>query len=213
MLSIQSFTFSPFQENTYLLINEKKEALIFDPGCYGEDEEQEFEFAIERLGVKPIRLLHTHCHLDHIFGSVFVKNRYGLSSEAHRLENANIDRAAAAAMMFGFPTFPTTATDIFLEEGKNIDFGGEELEIRFAPGHSPGHLVFIHHKQKFVIGGDVLFYGGIGRTDLPGGSFEVLEKSIKEQLYTLPDDYVVYPGHGPKTTIGREKLENRFVRA
>jgi hydroxyacylglutathione hydrolase len=212
MLTIKSFTFNPVQENTYVLYNDKKECCIIDPGCYFEEERDTLTKFIEESGLQPVLLLNTHCHLDHVFGNQYVFSRWGLIPHLHKKEKPVLDRAGEAGMAWQMPFENYEGEVAFIEEGTSIQMGDEELEIRFTPGHSPGSVVFYHEAGGFVIGGDVLFSGSIGRTDLPGGNFDILINSIQTQLFTLPDETKVYPGHGPLTTIGFEKMNNPFVK-
>lgn len=211
MIEIKSFTYNPFQENTYLLINEKKQCFIIDPGCYFTNERNLMLDAIASEGLKPLRLLNTHCHLDHIFGNKLVFEKYSLKPEIHRLEQPVLDRSPQAGQMYNIPFEPSPHPGNYLKEGEKILWEGDELEVILTPGHSPGSICFYSEKQQFLIGGDVLFRESIGRSDLPGGDFGILERSILEKLYVLPDETVVYPGHGPETTIGYEKQNNPFV--
>jgi hydroxyacylglutathione hydrolase len=212
MLHVQLFTFNPVQENTYVLYNEEKECCIIDPGCYFAGEEMKLRAFISEQGLKPVLLLNTHCHLDHIFGNRFVQKTYGLPLHLHRLEKTVLDFGPISGKMWQLPFDNFDGELIYIDENDKIKLGEEELDILFTPGHSPGHLCFYSKTGKFVIGGDVLFKGSIGRTDLPGGNFSVLEKSIRTQLYALPEEVTVYPGHGDATTIGREKRSNSFVK-
>ena len=211
MLEIQCFTFNPFQENTYLLINEKKDCIIIDPGCYFEEERKELLAYIEKEGLNVTRLLNTHCHLDHIFGNRLVAKTYGVGLEIHSLDKIVLDRSPEAGKMFNVPFEPSPEPVRYLEEGEKIILGDDELVILLTPGHSPGSVCFYCTAQQFVIGGDVLFYQSIGRTDLPGGSHQTLINSIREKLFVLPDDVKVYPGHGQFTTIGFEKKHNPYL--
>ena len=212
MLSIKSFSFSPIQENTYLLYNEKGDCCIIDPGCYFPEEREELKTGIEKTGLKPVLLLNTHCHLDHVFGNKFVHDTWGLPLHIHPREKPLLDFAPQSGIMWQLPFDNYEGPLVYLKEGETIKIGEDELKILFTPGHSPGSVSFYSSQDGFVIGGDVLFNGSIGRTDLPGGSFEVLSESIRSQFYILPDETVVYSGHGPETTIGREKLSNPFVK-
>ena len=212
MLSIKSFSFSPIQENTYLLYNEKGDCCIIDPGCYFPEEREELKTGIEKTGLKPVLLLNTHCHLDHVFGNKFVHDNWGLPLHIHPREKPLLDFAPQSGIMWQLPFDNYEGPLVYLKEGETIKIGEDELKILFTPGHSPGSVSFYSSQDGFVIGGDVLFNGSIGRTDLPGGSFEVLSESIRSQFYILPDETVVYSGHGPETTIGREKLSNPFVK-
>ena len=211
MITIKLFSFNPFSENTYILSDESGECVIIDPGCYSSEEEQELKSYIENNQLRPVKLLNTHCHVDHVFGNLFVAETWKLGLEMHREDLPLLASFPKVCQMYGFPGGPQPEPAVFLEEGDQVKFGNSVLEILFTPGHAPGHIVFYHAGQQFLIGGDVLFQGSIGRTDLPGGNFETLEKSIREKLYTLPDAVTVYPGHGPSTTIGWEKKSNPFV--
>ncbi|HVF81009.1 MAG TPA: MBL fold metallo-hydrolase [Flavisolibacter sp.] len=212
MLTVQRFTFNPLQENTYILYNEKGDCCIIDPGCYFAAEEQELKRFIEQNKLKPVVLLNTHCHLDHIFGNRFVHKSYKLLLQLHPLEKAVLDYGPTASQLWQLPFDNYDAELTFIDEGQTVRIGEEELHILFTPGHSPGSISFYSKEHKFVISGDVLFQGSIGRTDLPGGDFAILEESIKTKLYTLPADTIVYPGHGDSTTIGDEIKDNPFVK-
>ena len=211
MLKVFAFTFSPIQENTYVLSNEDKECIIIDPGCYFPEEQQELKDYIDKNGFVPKRLLNTHCHLDHVFGNNFVADTWGLTLNIHEKEKQMLEMAPASGLMYDMPFDNYQGNLDFVKEGEMIMLGNDELEIFFTPGHSPGHVCFYCARQKFVIAGDVLFNGSIGRTDLPFGNYETLVSSIREKLFVLPDDVIVYNGHGPSTTIGNEKKYNPFV--
>lgn len=211
-MEIQHFTFNPFQENTYLLINEKKECIIIDPGCYFEEERKHLLTYIEKEGLKVTRLLNTHCHIDHIFGNRLVVKTYGVGLEMHPQDKIVLDRSPEIGKMYNIPFEPSPEPVRFLEDGEKILFGDDELEVLLTPGHSPGSVCFYAAGQQFLIGGDVLFFQSIGRTDLPGGSHQTLINSIQKKLFVLPDEVKVYPGHGQSTTIGYEKQHNPFLR-
>lgn len=211
MLEIQVFTFNPFMENTYLVFDESKECLIIDPGMLEKREEQELVDFIDSRGLKPVRLLNTHCHIDHIWGNRFVHEHYQLPLEAPEEELFNLTDTKRWTEQLGVPEPNSPLPKTYLKGGDVIKFGNEQaLEALFTPGHSPGHLSFYHETSKIVIAGDALFQGSIGRTDLPGGDFDTLIQSIKEKLFVLDNDVKVYPGHGPYTTIGFEKDQNPF---
>jgi len=212
MLSVQPFTFNPVQENTYIVYNDAKECCIIDPGCYFASEEQQLVDFVETNGLKPLYLLNTHCHLDHIFGNRFIHKRYSLTLHLHKLEKQVLDLGPVSGQMWQLPFDNYDGELKYIAEGDTIKLGDEELEILFTPGHSPGHVCFYSKEHKFLIGGDVLFQGSVGRTDLPGGDFATLEESIKTKLYTLPEDVIVHPGHGDSTTIGEERKTNPFVK-
>lgn len=212
MLTVQSFTFNPVQENTYVLYNEKGACCIIDPGCYFASEEKALTDFIEQKGLKPTLLLNTHCHLDHIFGNRFIQKKYGLSLHLHPAEKAVLDYGPAMGQLWQLPFDNYDGELIFLNEGDMVTIDEDQLHVLLTPGHSPGSISFYDKEAKFLISGDVLFQGSVGRTDLPGGDFNTLEESIKTKLYTLPEDVIVYPGHGDSTTIGDEMKGNPFVK-
>lgn len=212
MLQVTAFTFNPFQENTYILINEQKQCWIIDPGMYGADEEREMYDFIQEEGLQPQQIINTHAHIDHVLGIDGVKQRYKIPFGMHRLEEPVLANVKGSAMLFGFQFGAVPTVDFFIKENETISLGSDTLEVRLAPGHSPGSIVFYYAPGQWVIGGDVLFQGSVGRSDLPGGNHDVLMKSIETQLYTLPDATIVYSGHGPATTIGQEKKTNPFIR-
>ncbi|MEQ9188728.1 MAG: MBL fold metallo-hydrolase [Cryomorphaceae bacterium] len=213
MVHIKQFEFSPFQENTYVLYSDQKNCWIIDPGCYYPEEKQALADFIATEGLTPTRLLNTHCHLDHVFGNAFVHDTYGLKPQYHKKDVPTMKMAPVSASMYGIPGFdPSPEPETFLKEGETLTLDGHRAELRFCPGHAPGHLIFVFHEDHFIIGGDVLFKGSIGRTDLPGGDHATLLESIRKEVYVLPDDFKVYSGHGPVTTVGEEKRSNPFVR-
>lgn len=212
MIDLKSFIFNPFQENTYLLINDKGLCFIIDPGCYFINERKALQEALSQKGISPVRLLNTHCHLDHIFGNKLIHDLFNLKPWIHLLEQPVLDRSPQAGQMYHVSFEPSPNPAGYLTDKEDIRLGEDVLKVILAPGHSPGSVCFYCEKQQLLIGGDVLFRESIGRTDLPGGDFKTLETSIRERLYTLPDEVVVYPGHGLKTTIGYEKKHNPFVK-
>lgn len=211
MYNVKVLTFSPIQENTYILYNNEKDAIIIDPGCYGRDEEDQLRHFIDKEGLKLRLLLNTHCHLDHVFGMKFVAETWNLVPHFHRLEKPVLDYGPVAGLMWNLPFEVYSGAVVFLEEGDPTGLVGDPLQIFFTPGHSPGSISFYYEPGGFVISGDVLFRGSIGRTDLPGGDFDTLTSSIREKLYTLPDNTMVYSGHGGSTTVGAEKRTNAYV--
>ncbi len=211
MLQIKVLTFNAVQENTYVLYNEFKECIIVDPGCYSDEEKEALKDFIEKNGLQPKMLINTHCHLDHVFGNKYVAEAYQLTLQIHKNEEEMLQMAPASGLMFNLPFDNYTGQLIFLKEDDIISLHDDALKVIEAPGHSPGSICFYCEKQKFIIGGDVLFYQSIGRTDLPGGNHESLIKNIKEKLFLLPDGVKVYPGHGPATTIGDEKKYNPYL--
>ena len=212
MLRVKSFTFSPVQENTYVLYNEQNECCIIDPGCYFPEERDRLKTDIQKTGLIPVLLLNTHCHLDHVFGNKFIFETWNLPLHIHIKEKPVLDFAPQSGQMWQLPFDNYDGPLVYLKEGEILKIGEEILEIRFTPGHSPGSVSFYHEAGGFIIGGDVLFSASIGRTDLPGGDFDTLVNSIQAQFFTLPDDTKVYSGHGPLTTVGFEKMNNPFVK-
>lgn len=210
-MHLKSFTFNPFQENTYVLWDDTGECAIIDPGCREPYEKNELKSFIEEEGLKPVLFLLTHAHLDHIFGARFVADTWQLSPKAHPKEKQVYDTAPSIGMMYGVSVEPLPHPDYSISEGSQIKFGNTTLEIRFTPGHSPGSVCYIHNESKTIIAGDVLFAGSIGRTDLPGGDYRTLINSIQCELLVLDDEYTVYSGHGPETEIGIERKENPFL--
>ena len=212
MINIQRFTFNAFQENTYLLINENKQCFIVDPGMYDEEEVKQLENYISQNELQPIAIINTHAHIDHIFGVQAMIDRYHIPFAINKADIPVLDNAATAAMMFGFQMPVLPLPSFFISEHETLKLGNDILEVRFTPGHSPGSVIFYNKEGGFAIGGDVLFAGSVGRTDLPGGSFPVLYDSITTQLFTLPGNTIVHPGHGPSTTIEEEKENNPFLK-
>ncbi|MFC4211976.1 MBL fold metallo-hydrolase [Pedobacter lithocola] len=211
MISIKIFTFNAYSENTYVLYDETKSCVIIDPGMYEGSEQNKLVAFIKDNELKPELLLNTHCHLDHVFGNKFVFDTWGLKPQFHKGELQILQAVPGYAPQMGFGKYELSPEpDTFLDEKGTVTFGNSSLELIFAPGHSPAHLCFYSEADNFLIGGDVLFYGSIGRTDLPGGNHNQLINSIKTNIFPLPADCKVYPGHGPSTTIGFEKEHNPF---
>lgn len=210
MLQLQRFTFNPFAENTYVLSDGAGACAMVDPGCLFADEEALLADYLKAEGLRPQRLLLTHAHIDHVFGNAWVHEQYGLVPELHPDDFILLDRLAQQAQMFGVDARPSPKPKPMTEV--LIELGEVELEVRHAPGHAPGHVIFIDHASKQVVVGDVIFQGSIGRTDLPGGDLPTLMRAIYSQVLTLPDDYTLWPGHGPETTVGHERATNPFVR-
>lgn len=211
MLKVKVFSFSPIQENTYVLYNEQNKAIIIDPGCYFSAEQETLKNFIKDTQLAPVRLLNTHCHLDHVFGNKWVHETWGLELTIHPGEEEMLKLAPLSGENWGLPFQNYSGPLHFLNEGDEVVLGEDLLQVILAPGHSPASICFYCAKQSFLIGGDVLFRESIGRTDLPGGDYATLLKSIREQLFVLPDDTKVYPGHGLTTTIGYEKRNNPFL--
>ena len=214
MISIKKFTFNPFQENTYILYDDSRECVIVDPGCYEVHEEEELHTFVKENDLKVTKLISTHSHIDHVLGNKFVMEKYDVNLHIHSKDLETLQSVVTYAASYGFMDYkPCDTPTHFIKEGENIKFGDSELEVLYVPGHAPGHVVFVAREEKFVVNGDCLFYGSIGRTDLPGGDNMALLDSIRNKLFTLPDDFMVYCGHGPETQIGFEKLNNPFLNA
>ena len=213
MITVQTFTFNPYQENTYLLIDENKNCIIIDPGMHSAAEEEEFKAFILQNQLTPILLLNTHCHIDHVLGNKYVYEQWQLKPNFHEGEIPVLVAVDNYAPQMGIRYETSLIPESFIEEGDLITLGNHKIKAILAPGHSPAHLCYYSEAAKVLIGGDVLFRNSIGRTDLPGGNHQALLDNIKSKIYTLPEDTVVYPGHGPTTTIGYEKKNNQFVRA
>jgi hydroxyacylglutathione hydrolase len=211
MLYLKAFTFNPFQENTYVLYTDELKAFIIDPGNSTAAENDTIKRFIDEKKLKPERLLLTHGHIDHILGNKFIFDTYGLLPEVHRDDLYFLERMTQTAAMYGVNCDPTPLPENFLKEGDSLELGGYLFECYHTPGHSPGSLSFYNKNNNLLLGGDVLFHGSIGRSDLPGGNHETLIRSIKEKLFALGDDVKVYCGHGPTTTIGYEKQNNPFL--
>jgi glyoxylase-like metal-dependent hydrolase (beta-lactamase superfamily II) len=210
MITVKSFTFGPFMENTFVLSDDTKECIVIDPGCYEPEEKEEIKEYIAENKFLVRTLLNTHCHIDHVLGNSFIKDTYQVKLLLHRKDEPTLKSVKLYAPNYGFPLYQEATIDGYLEEGQMISFGNSELEIVFVPGHAPGHIAFYNKKEKICIGGDVLFRGSIGRTDLPGGDFDTLIKSIQNKIFPLGDDMTVFCGHGPETTVGYEKRTNPF---
>jgi glyoxylase-like metal-dependent hydrolase (beta-lactamase superfamily II) len=211
-MTVSGFTFNAFSENTYLLHDATGQCVIVDPGCYSRAEQEALRSFIEAQRLEVVLLLNTHCHIDHVLGNQFILDTYKVPFLIHEEDAATLRSVPAYAPSYGFPAYSPAEPTGYLTPTEPVRFGDTELEVRFAPGHAPGHVVFYHAPTATVIGGDVLFKGSIGRTDLPGGDFDTLISSIKTQLLALPDEVTVYPGHGPATTIGAERRTNPFLR-
>lgn len=211
MLYLKSFCFNPFQQNTYILSDDKGEGFIIDPGNYSESENQVVKNYVNEKQIRLTRLLLTHAHIDHILGNRFIYDTYGLLPEVHEEELFFINRMTHSAQMYGLNCEESPQPIKYIKDGDLIQLGDYTLKCIHTPGHSPGSISFYNEQNKIVISGDALFNGSIGRTDLPMGDYDTLINSIKTQLFALPNDVQVFSGHGPKTTIGHEKETNPFL--
>ena len=211
MLKVQTFTFSPFQENTYLLYDATNECVIIDPGCYDSAERMELNEFIDSHGLKPVAIWNTHAHLDHIFGNRYLADKYSIPVMIHEGEVGILGQAPMHAKLYGLNLEPSPEPARLFKEGESITFGETTFKVFYTPGHTPGHVSLYNADNKILFSGDVLFMGSIGRTDLPGGDHETLMGSISSVLMELDDDVEVYSGHGPVTTIGRERTTNPYI--
>ncbi|MGC4021432.1 MAG: MBL fold metallo-hydrolase [Cyclobacteriaceae bacterium] len=210
MLSIQTFTFNPFSENTYVISDETGEAVIIDPGCYTREEQRELSDYVESERLKIKFILATHSHIDHVLGNDFAKDKFKAPLLVHKLDEPQLRAVKNYAPLYGFDAYREGLPDRLITEEDTIQFGNTNWKILFLPGHAPGHVGYYNENEKVIFSGDVLFAGSVGRTDLPGGNFETLIESIHKKMFALPDEVIVYPGHGPTTTIGKEKISNPF---
>ena len=212
MITIKSFEFNYFQENTFLLYDETREAVLIDCGCCRKEEEKELtDFILEnKLTLK--HLLCTHLHVDHVFGNGFIYKTYGLGPEANKLDVEKLPSPDEQAKLFGLRQHvENVPIEKYIVGGEIIKFGTSELQVLTVPGHSPGSVAFYNQKNGFAIVGDALFAGSIGRTDLWGGNQEVLVAAIRDKLLSLPDETIIYPGHGPETRVIDEKFNNPYL--
>ncbi len=210
MISIKRFEFNPFRENTYVISDDTGECLIMDPGCQ-EPEEQDLLLAyFEENDLKPVKIVNTHCHIDHILGTAFLHDQLKLPFLIHPLEKPLLTASIAQGEFFGLEVQPPPEPTDYLNEGDTVTFGKSMFEVIHIPGHSPGGIVLLNKEQQCMFTGDVLFQGSIGRTDLPGGDYDSLVNSIRQKLLLLDPEIRVYPGHGPDTTIGIENQSNPF---
>lgn len=211
MIKVEKFVVNPLGENSFVLSDETGESIFIDPGFYYDEEHQEIKDYISTNKLTPVKITNTHCHFDHIMGVEFIRNEYKIPFYAHKEDTFWVDNATEQAQRFGMEVGSVSPINKFLVEKEFVKFGNSLLEIIHVPGHAPGHVVFYSKEDKFLIAGDVLFYGSIGRTDLLGGNHETLISNIKNKLFLLPDDTKVYCGHGPETTLGFEKTTNPFL--
>jgi glyoxylase-like metal-dependent hydrolase (beta-lactamase superfamily II) len=211
MIKVEKFVVNPLGENSFIISDETGECVFVDPGFFYDEEHDEVREYIKSNNLTPVRITNTHCHFDHIMGVEFVRNEFKIPFYIHPDDVFWVEKAIDQGKMFGFEMKPVAPPDAFLAENDFVEFGNSKLKIIHVPGHSPGHVVFYSEPDKILIAGDVLFYGSIGRTDLPGGNYETLISNIKSKLFALPDDTKVFCGHGPETTIGFEKRTNPFL--
>jgi len=210
-MNIKKFTFNPVEVNAIVLWDDTLECVIIDPACFYPHEEQQLKLFIETNHLKPVRLLNTHGHFDHLMGNGFVEKTWGLKSEIHKKDSFLVEQAANQSTMFGMSMSKPPLPYRFFEDGEILTFGKSSLKVIYVPGHSPGGVAFYSETDKLLIAGDILFCGSVGRTDLPKGNHEQLIAGIHEKLMVLDPKVKVYCGHGPETTIGAEKSSNPFL--
>ena len=210
-LTIKQFTFNAFQENT-VVVHDGNVCVIIDPGCYERHEQETLVSFIEENNLYVQAVLLTHAHIDHVLGCAFLLDKYNVDFYLHKEDLGSLQSVINYAHVYGFPGYtPPPTPNKLLEGGETLNFGEIEFQVFFTPGHAPGHVVYYSKETNSVINGDVLFAGSFGRVDLPGGDLETLKKSIFETMFNLPEETVVYCGHGPKTTIGQEKRSNYIL--
>lgn len=212
MIKSKAFTVNPFQENAYVIYSHSKICIIIDPGFCNVSEKADFISFIAENGLEPKEIWLTHAHIDHVLGLKFCCDHFGIKALLHPLEVPQLKAVEVYAPNYGFYDFEPTDKLEVMDVSQPLSIAEESFEVLFVPGHSPGHVAFYHSKSGQIWAGDVLFQQSVGRTDLPGGNFQTLEQSIQNQLYSLPSDTVVFPGHGPSTTIEHEQNFNPFVR-
>ena len=211
-MKIKSFTFNPFQENTYIIYDKTKECLIVDPGCYTEEEKNILKEFITKQKLTPTKLINTHCHIDHILGNKFVHQQWGVPLYIHKADLPLLENAKKISEMYGFENYEDSPLpQHYLEEQNIITCGKSSFNILFTPGHAPGHICLLNKKNNIIISGDVIFKNSIGRTDLPGGDHNTLMNSIMKKIFPLPNETQMFCGHGPITSLGSEKKYNPFL--
>ena len=211
MLKIKSFTFNPYQENTYLIFDDSKEAVVIDPGNYEAYENESISKFIDENKLQLKKIILTHCHLDHCLGNKYLNQKYGAELLIPFDERDLYKNVENIATLFGFANYSHLDENKYLKEKDKIEFGNIKLDVLFLPGHSPGHLAFYFKNDNLCFSGDVLFYNSIGRTDLPGGDHDTLINSIKNKLFLLNPNTIIYPGHGQKTILKNEMKNNPFL--
>lgn len=211
-MKIKQFTFNPFQENTYLAYDETGEAIIIDAGCYTPSEAAEVKQFTDENKLTVKLLVNTHCHIDHILGINVLRDIYKVDCYAHREELPMLQMAPQHAMMFGLVIDTIPQVEKTVDEGDTISFGNSSFKVIHTPGHTLGGICLYSAKDRILITGDTLFQGSIGRTDLSGGNYDSIIDSINSKLLSLPDDVMIFPGHGEFSTIGKERVSNPFLK-
>ncbi len=212
-MKLKRFTFNPLQENTYLIWCEETLACaIVDAGMYDSCEQQQVQDFIDTHLLKPTLLLGTHAHIDHIFGNWWLKQMYNLPYYLHPADIVMIDRSENMATLWNLQYTPSPFPSNSLAHDEVVRIGNGELQVRFVPGHAPGHVIFVDIAGEQALVGDTIFKGSIGRTDLPGGNHDQLLQNIDSQIFTLPEHFTLHSGHGPSTTVAFEKACNPFFK-
>jgi hydroxyacylglutathione hydrolase len=211
MVFVKSFCFNPFQENTQIIYSPGGDAVLVDPGNNSAEELKQIEDFLIDQETKPVKIINTHCHIDHVLGVQVIREKYHIPFYIHPLEKEVLAAMKIFAPTYGIMSFDEPAPDQFINEGDTFSIGDATWNILFVPGHSPGHVAFYQAESKKLIAGDIIFRNSIGRTDLPGGDHETLISGIKEKIFSLPDDVEIFSGHGPNTTVGYEKKYNPFL--
>ena len=212
MLQIKKFTFNPLEENTYIVYDHTRHCIIVDPGCSTLEEETTLSNFILTNHLVVTQVINTHCHIDHIVGNAYVKKKYGVPLAIHPQDAFLLKLSPQYAQQYGIAYCEPTVAELLLEEDDSIAVGESQLQVLHVPGHSPGHIALYSAEDNFCIVGDVLFQNYVGRTDLPGGDYAELMRSIHDELLVLDDATIIYPGHGANTTIGVEKKHNPFIK-
>ncbi len=211
-MKAQSFTFNPFQENTYIIYDKTKDCIIVDPGCHTKKEQERLKDFILKYSLNPVKLINTHCHIDHILGNKFVSEQWNIELHMHKEDVPLLENAKSISTLYGLEDYQDSPLPKhFLDDGDTLTFGDSYFEILFTPGHAPGHICLYNKENNLLISGDVIFQSSIGRTDLPGGDYDTLIKSIRTKIFPLSKETQILCGHGPTTNLGYEKENNPFL--
>ena len=211
-MKIKSFTFNQFQENTYVVYDNTKECVIIDPGCYTKEEKKVLKEFIINEELQPVKLINTHCHIDHILGNKFVSEQWNIELHMHKADLPLLENAGSISKMYSLENYEGSPyPKYFLDEGNMLNFGKNSFKVLFTPGHAPGHICLYNKENDLLISGDVIFQESIGRTDLPGGDYDTLIQSIINKVFPLPNETQIFCGHGPTTNLGYEKEHNPFL--
>lgn len=211
-MQVKRFYVNDLRECCYVAYDSTGECVIIDPGLQTEAEKRRLEAFIEENGLKPVKLLSTHGHFDHIMGNAFVVRRWNIKCHIHRLDMGQLERAGQYCGMFGYTIEEPPRECVEIEDGETITFGNTGLEVIYTPGHTRGGVCYYCREEGILFSGDTLFAGSIGRTDLPGGDYDMIMDSLRHRIMTLPPDTTVLPGHGPESTIATEATTNPFLR-